>query len=138
VVAESFKKKPAEPRPEGADRDHGVVSDEEEPAPAQGLLREAHLEDRGPQPAAVGRRGADGELLRQLGREAALGRPVAPHELARRARPAERLAEVRGREVVDVEELLAQRALLTARPRSLLVLDRDAVALAERLDGLGE
>ena len=56
------------------------------------------------------------------------------------AGPADRNASWKcvGRLLVEVEELLAQRALLLARARALLVLDGDAVALAERLDGLGE
>ena len=104
--------------------------DEEQAAPAQRLLGKFPAQQRARQSSAGGVRGADLELRRDLGGEAAALDPVAAEPIAGVVLREECLVKVVRRDLVQVEQLLPQRAFLArGGPGAFLVLDHDAEAL---------
>ncbi len=139
VVADRDHEAAAEARLERLHGEQRVVVEIEQAALANGGFGKLFAQHGGAEAAAGGVGEADLELVGELGAEAAVLRPVVAHPRGGLARALEGLVKMLGGELVQIEQLLAQRALLTGRAAAaLLVFQGDVETLGEGLDGLGE
>ena len=108
VVSNRNHQPPAEAWAQRADGEQGPFAGEKQATLAQGFLGKLALPQGRGESAILGRGEPDFKFLGQFEREAAIFYPISTNEFSMRRRCQKSLPIIIGREVVDIENFLAQ------------------------------